>query len=166
MRNSAAILRSCLFFTLVACASNPPPEATAPAPAAEPAPPAPPPPAPETAPAAPAPAPEAPAAAPAENASPAPKAPAARASAAKESPSGAAGPNDCKLAIKGDSPVAKACREGGVKQAKAVMKDLVKRAKDSGAKFRCDDCHKDPQDFTKLAADAKTRFKELLAAAK
>jgi hypothetical protein len=89
-----------------------------------------------------------------ENASVAPTAPAASAT------------NDCKLATKGDSPVAKACQAGGVKAAKAAMKDLVKRAKDNGAKFRCDDCHKDPQDMTKLAADARDRFKTLLAAAK
>jgi hypothetical protein len=79
---------------------------------------------------------------------------------------GAAGPNDCKLATKGDSPVAQACREGGTKHAKTVMKELVAKAKAKGAKFRCDDCHKDPQDNTKLTDDARKKFDELVAAAK
>jgi len=57
-------------------------------------------------------------------------------------------------------------RDGGVKAAKAAMKDLVAKAKANGQKFRCDDCHKDPQDNTKLAADAHDKFKKLLAAAK
>jgi hypothetical protein len=77
-----------------------------------------------------------------------------------------AGADACKHAVKGDSPVAKACAEGGVKQAKTVMKDLVKQAKASGTTFRCDDCHADTNDFAKLAADAPEKFKKLLAAVK
>jgi hypothetical protein len=162
---------------------------------AEPAPPAPPPPAADPAPA-PAPEPTAapaPAPAPAEE-KPAPtagakphgsksrsttsaKAPAGNGSAtakptttesAQPNPTtaGYTGPDACKLAVKGDSPVAQACRDGGAKAAKAKMKELVKRAKDNGQKFQCDDCHRDAQDITKLTPDAPDRFKKLLAAAK
>jgi hypothetical protein len=165
MRNKAGFLGPFLLFTLLGCASSPPPEAAPPEPApaaGEPAPPAPPPPAADPAPppeAQPAPAAPAPAAA---EEHPAP------AASAKPRPAtaGYTGPDACKLAVKGDSPVAQACRDGGAKAAKAAMKDLVKRAKDNGQKFRCDDCHKDPQDNTKLAPDAREKFKQLLAAAK
>jgi len=148
-------------FTLISCASSPPPEAATVEPeATEPAPPAPPPPAPEPEPA-PAPVEPAPAPAPAEERTPPPGSARPRAATA-----GYTGPNPCKLATKGTSPVAQACKDGGEKAAKAVMKDLVARAKANGAKFRCDDCHKDPQDNTKLAADAPEKFKKLLAAAR
>jgi hypothetical protein len=165
MRNTASFLGSFLIFSVLACASSPPPEAATPAepaPAAEPAPPAPPPPPPaEAAPPA-APAPPAPAAAPSAAETSAPASSAKPRAAA----GGYAGPDACKLAVKGNTPVAQACRDGGAKAAKLEMKDLVKRAKDNGAKFRCDDCHKDPQDITRLAPDASERFKKLVAAAK
>ena len=161
MRNTAAFLGSFVLLTVFACASAPPPEAAPPEPSAgEPAPPAPPPPAADPAPA-PAPEPTPPAAAPAE------EKPATTGSAKPRSATaGYTGPDACKLAVKGSSPVAQACRDGGVKAAKATMKELVNKAKANGQKFRCDDCHKDPQDNTKLAADAHERFKKLLAAAK
>jgi hypothetical protein len=162
MANTASFLGSLVLFGAVACASAPPPEAASPDPAAEPAPPAPPPPAADPAPA---PAPEPVAAAP----TPAPEeAKPATTGSAKPRPAtaGYTGPDACKLAVKGTSPVAQACRDGGVKAAKATMKELVAKAKANGQKFRCDDCHKDPQDNTKLAADAPEKFKKLLAAAK
>lgn len=146
MRNLRSFLGSCILLGLLGCAGTPPPPPITPAEPpspADPAPPADPPPPPAD----PAPAPPPPAPAP-------------------ERAAAYTGPEPCKLALKGSSPVAQACREGGAKQAKVVMKDLVKRAKDAGAKFRCDDCHKDPQDFTKLAADAPDKFKRLLAAAR
>jgi hypothetical protein len=147
--------------SVLACASSPPPEAATPSDpsaTAEPAPPAPPPP-PESPAPAPAPTPAAP------EPAAAPAAPAGGGGGATKA-SGYTGPDACKLAVKGNSPVAQACREGGAKAAKDTMKSLVKKAKDNGAKFRCDDCHKDPQDNSKLAPDARERFKQLLAAAK
>src|SRR6185436_4127435 len=152
MRNTAAFLGSFVLLTVFACASAPPPEAAPPEPSAgEPADPAP----------APAPEPTPPAAAPAE------EKPATTGSAKpRAATAGYTGPDACKLAVKGSSPVAQACKDGGVKAAKATMKDLVAKAKANGQKFRCDDCHKDPQDNTKLAADAQDKFKKLLAAAK
>jgi hypothetical protein len=176
MRKAASFLRPFLLFAVLGCASTPPPDATNPgepttaatAPG-EPAPPAPPPPAePAAPPSAPPPVPSGPDSPPA--AEETAKAPAGPQTGGKAAPTGAgssySGSDACKLAIKGNSPVAQACREGGAKKAKDTMKALVKRAKDNGTKFRCDDCHKDPQDFTKLARDARDRFAKLLAAAK
>jgi HAMP domain-containing protein len=73
-------------------------------------------------------------------------------------------PNEpCRRAIKGDSPVAQACREGGVRSAKATMKELVKEARGAGLKLACDDCHIDSTDFSRLDADAPGKFRNLLA---
>src|SRR4051812_48461628 len=52
--------------------------------------------------------------------------------------------NKCTIATKGDSDVAKACKEGGIKRAKATMKAMQKAAKDKGMKTECDGCHKSP----------------------
>src|SRR5829696_2133652 len=121
MRNSASFLGSFLLLSFLGCATSPPPDGTTVAvEPSEPAPPAPPPPAP-----APAraevtverPEPPAPAAAPAEEKSPPPGSARPRAATA-----GYTGPDPCKLAVKGNSPVAQACRDGGVKAAKATMK--------------------------------------------
>jgi hypothetical protein len=71
--------------------------------------------------------------------------------------------NKCTIATKGDSPVAQACAKGGVKLAKATMKDLVKKAKDNGVKFDCDKCHKNEETF-ELEGDARDNFRKLLAA--
>jgi hypothetical protein len=76
----------------------------------------------------------------------------------------AAEDNKCTIATKGDSPVAKACAEGGVKAAKSKMKELVRTAKDNGAKFDCDNCHKDPDKGFELNSEARDKFKKLLAA--
>src|SRR5262245_37912463 len=72
----------------------------------------------------------------------------------------------CTIAVKGDSPVQRACKEGGVDRAKATMKRLVgvARGKQHGRHFACDDCHVD-EDSWRLTEDARTRFKELLAIA-
>ena|SRR5437868_12464629 len=69
----------------------------------------------------------------------------------------------CKLA-KGDSRVAKACADGGVKKAKAEMKEMVKEGKAKGVKVDCDDCHKDDSHYDQLTAEGKEKFKKLLAA--
>src|SRR5688500_5833434 len=69
----------------------------------------------------------------------------------------------CTIAIKGDSPVAKACKEGGLKKADVVMKAMVKKGKEKGVKFDCDHCHKQVADnnFT-LSKTAQEDFKKLL----
>jgi hypothetical protein len=73
----------------------------------------------------------------------------------------------CTIATKGDNAVVKACKEGGIKKAKAAMKTLQKTGKDKGVKFECDDCHKDESagNWT-LKPDAEDKFKKLLDAAK
>ncbi len=76
--------------------------------------------------------------------------------------------NDCKVAKDDSSDVGKACKEGGIKRAKAVMKAMVKQAKKAGMKTDCDSCHKDEENW-ELTSDGKDKFKEMvtkLAAAK
>ena len=70
--------------------------------------------------------------------------------------------NKCTIAVKGDNPVTKACKEGGIKRAKATMKAMQKAAKDKGMKVECDDCHKDEAggDWT-LNKDAEEKFKKM-----
>jgi hypothetical protein len=74
----------------------------------------------------------------------------------------AAGDGKCKRA-KGDSPVAKACAEGGIRKAKLVMKDMVKQGKAAGVKTECDDCHKDDANYDVLNEDGQALFEKLLA---
>src|SRR5262245_60385407 len=62
----------------------------------------------------------------------------------------AQGDGKCKLATKGDSPIVKACTDGGIKAAKKAMKELTKKAKAAGEKFDCDDCHKDDAAYDQL----------------
>jgi hypothetical protein len=76
----------------------------------------------------------------------------------------AQGTGQCKLAIKGDSPVARACAEGGLMRAKQTMRGLVKKAKSAGVKFECEDCHVDDNSFERLSPDAKGKFAKLLDA--
>lgn len=156
-------------FAFVACASSQPATSSAPAPAsesasAEPKAPEPvaetapaPAPAPEPEPAAPEPAP-APAPAPtaAKPAKPAPKPAPAPAVAAYT------GPNPCTHAVGGKGLIDQACARGGIKEAKAVMKDMVKKAKKQGLKMDCDNCHKDETDWAQFTPEAKQKFKELL----
>lgn len=71
--------------------------------------------------------------------------------------------NKCHIADQGDSPVAKACSEGGFKKAKVVMKNLTKQAKATGTKFECDDCHKNDTKY-ELTDEGREKFKKLLAA--
>ncbi len=68
----------------------------------------------------------------------------------------------CTIATKGDNAVTKACEKGGIKEAKKVMKAMVKVAKDKGKKWECDSCHKNEEDW-KLTADGEKLFKEMLA---
>ena len=69
----------------------------------------------------------------------------------------------CTIAVKGDSPTAKACTKGGRTEAKKVMKEMVKSAKAKGAKFSCDGCHKDLDSY-ELTKDATEDYKKLQAA--
>ncbi|HEY0711741.1 MAG TPA: hypothetical protein VGF45_03650 [Polyangia bacterium] len=68
----------------------------------------------------------------------------------------------CTIAVKGDNAVVKACEKGGIKEAKKVMKNMVKVAKDKGKKWDCDSCHKNEEDW-KLNPDGEKLFKEMLA---
>jgi hypothetical protein len=72
------------------------------------------------------------------------------------------GPDPCKMALMGDSPVAKACSEGGVRQAIDLMQLFVKRAKAQGLIFECFDCHADEDDRSKLTPRAEAEFRKLL----
>jgi hypothetical protein len=75
------------------------------------------------------------------------------------------GPDPCTMATKGDSPVAKACREGGIKAAKVSMKELLKSARANGVKYQCDDCHINDTDYAQLGKGAEDKFARLVAAA-
>ena len=57
--------------------------------------------------------------------------------------------------------VKKACAEGGRKAAKAMMKKLVKKAKDAGQDINCKSCHTDLKKYD-LKKNAVEDFKKLL----
>jgi hypothetical protein len=80
------------------------------------------------------------------------------------SSSHAADSDKCTIATKGESEVAKACKAGGIKRAKATMKQMQKVGKEKGMKVECDDCHKDESagNWT-LNKDAEDKFKKLAA---
>jgi hypothetical protein len=70
----------------------------------------------------------------------------------------------CTIATKDDNAVVKACKEGGIKKAKSVMKAMQKKGKEGGLKFECDECHKDESAGNWTLKDgAEKKFKELLA---
>jgi hypothetical protein len=71
----------------------------------------------------------------------------------------------CRLA-RGDSPVARACQDGGLIAAKQTMRKLVREGKSNGAHFECSDCHPDDDAYDRLNADARDKFNRLLAAAR
>jgi hypothetical protein len=96
---------------------------------------------------------------------PAPSSPPPAAAASGSAPS-YNGPDPCKLAVDGDSPVDKACREGGIKSAKTAMKALLKDARANGARFDCDDCHINEEDYAQLSQGTDEKFAKLLAAAR
>ena len=75
----------------------------------------------------------------------------------------AEGDGPCKIATKGDSLTAKACKAGGQKAATKEMKRMVKTAKQKGVKFVCDDCHNNMDDY-KLTKNAEEDYKKLVAA--
>jgi uncharacterized protein DUF2314 len=77
-------------------------------------------------------------------------------------PGTAAGLTPCAIATEGDSPVARACAEGGTDLARKKMKELVSVGRSRGLKFGCDSCHK--EDTNALTGNARDDFKKLLVA--
>jgi hypothetical protein len=67
----------------------------------------------------------------------------------------------CTIAVKGDSPVAKACQEGGIDAAKKVMKSLRNEARDKGMKVDCDTCHRNEDNWA-LTDQARDQFRKML----
>jgi hypothetical protein len=72
------------------------------------------------------------------------------------------GEDPCKMALVGDSPVAKSCSDGGIRKATEMMQMFVKRARAEGIVFVCTDCHPDEDDFSKLAPGVDVEFRKLL----
>jgi hypothetical protein len=72
------------------------------------------------------------------------------------------GPDPCHMALTGESPVAKACSEGGERRAIDLMQLFVKRAQAEGFHFKCATCHIDEDDRTRLAPNADAEFRKLL----
>jgi hypothetical protein len=72
------------------------------------------------------------------------------------------GPDPCRMALMGESPVAKACSEGGVRRAVELMQTFVKRAKALGIEFECGSCHLDEENLTILRPEADGEFRKLL----
>jgi hypothetical protein len=72
------------------------------------------------------------------------------------------GPDPCRMALTGASPVAKACSEGGERRAMDLMQLFVKRARAEGFPFDCHTCHVDEDDRTRLAPNADVEFRKLL----
>lgn len=72
------------------------------------------------------------------------------------------GPEPCQMALLGESPVAKACSEGGTKRAVEMMQTFVKRARAEGIMFDCNDCHPVEDEYFKLAPQADLEFRKLL----
>jgi hypothetical protein len=79
-------------------------------------------------------------------------------------PGGYKGPDPCKLATGNETPVDKACREGGIKAAKVAMKEMLRTGRKAGLKNECDDCHTADDDYSKLSKDAEGKFAKLLEA--
>ena len=54
-----------------------------------------------------------------------------------------------------------ACKKGGVKEAKKIMKAVVKKSKAAGEGLKCKDCHTSVKTF-ELKPDAVEKLKKLL----
>jgi hypothetical protein len=72
------------------------------------------------------------------------------------------GPEPCRMALLGTSPVAKACSEGGQRRAVELMSLFVKRARAEGIVFECTDCHASEDDLSQLKPHAELEFRKLL----
>jgi hypothetical protein len=66
------------------------------------------------------------------------------------------------MALLGESPVAKACSDAGVRGALDLMQRFVRRAREQGILFECTDCHPVEDDYSKLAPQADLEFRKLL----
>jgi hypothetical protein len=67
----------------------------------------------------------------------------------------------CTIAVKGDSPVVKACQEGGIPKAKRTMKEMVRAGKAKGMNLECNDCHTAIDEW-KLNQGASDKFRKLV----
>jgi hypothetical protein len=72
------------------------------------------------------------------------------------------GPEPCQMALLGESPVAKACSQKGVRGAMELMQTFVRRAKKEGFNYVCTDCHADEDDYMHLTPRAEPEFRKLL----
>jgi hypothetical protein len=72
------------------------------------------------------------------------------------------GPEPCQMALRGESPVAKACSDHGLRGAMELMQRFVQRAKAEGITFVCTDCHADEDDYMNLKPQADAEFRKLL----
>lgn len=79
---------------------------------------------------------------------PTPAKPAPAPAPAPEEPKGYTGPDPCRTTNFKFASTRRACEQGGVKQAKAQMKAMVKRAKDDGKEMKCSSCHDDTKIYT------------------
>jgi hypothetical protein len=68
----------------------------------------------------------------------------------------------CKMALLGESPVAKVCSKRGLRGAVELMQTFVRRAKAEGITFTCTDCHVDEDDYMNLRPEADAEFRKLL----
>jgi hypothetical protein len=75
----------------------------------------------------------------------------------------AAAEEKCTVAVKGDSPTARACQRGGRPEARRVMKAMITAAGGKGVKFSCDNCHQSLVTY-ELTKDAVENYKKLQAA--
>jgi hypothetical protein len=73
-----------------------------------------------------------------------------------------AGDDDCTIAKDASTEVGAACKKGGIKRAKKVMKTMTRKAKKQGMRVDCDSCHKNETDW-ELTDDAEKQFKEMVA---
>jgi len=68
------------------------------------------------------------------------------------------------MALMGESPVARACSEGGRRGAIELMQKFVRSANAEGFEFECADCHSnaDEGDYIHLKPQADVEFRKLL----
>jgi len=80
-------------------------------------------------------------------------------------PSVSAGDGQCKLATKGNSEVAMACKEGGVGKARPLMKKMVLKARAKmGQDLDCNTCHEGGDDvrYDLLKKDGRAQFDKMV----
>ncbi len=85
----------------------------------------------------------------------------AAADVAEESADSASADKPCQATNFEFEEVKAACDEGGVKAAKSLMKDYVKRAKEAGNRVKCSSCHDNTKTYT-LADNAVEDLRAIL----